>query len=263
MKKIMLLIICICLCGCSNGWKNKIQISTLKYEDEYIVGKMKNITDKAYDVVINFKLKSGSLEETERCYETIKPKETINLKCLMYGKDETYSFKIDSIELNEIIIPELKEGNINEETFEYHFEEIYDLHTLSFSSLSIEFDTSKYPYAEEIKYDDNKLEIKTEFNTDSNYSANIHTTYNTETNELESIYGFINYNNDEEFLEKVILNISLMRFFGGYLGEKSSKIRNALQDFDLEVDHCWVVDKWCIMPKKDAYLYSFYISLND
>jgi len=255
MKKIyLLLVLCLCLCGCSNSWEKKIQVSTLKYEDDYIVGKAKNLTDKAYDVIIKFKLKSGSLVEESACQRRIKPNETIDLNCPAPEIDDTYSVEIDDIELTEFEIPKLKEGIIDVDTFKYHFQEIYDMHTLNFVVFSLDFEDIAFPYADEITYEDNIISIKSDFKDVITYSK-----YDIDTNKLDTIFGFVNYQGNNEFLNKIITNISLMKSISNS-SSTSLNVTKALLNTDIEEGRCWVVDNWCITPKKDNVFYEFYIS---
>lgn len=83
--------------------KRIIQFSELKYEADYIVGKIKN-TDpsNAYDIKMHFTYKSGNLKENGLCFEQLDAGETKELKCLAYDIDETYTIKVDDIELEKI-----------------------------------------------------------------------------------------------------------------------------------------------------------------
>ena len=83
--------------------KRIIQFSELKYEDDYIVGKIKNTdTSNAYDITIHFIYKSGNLEEHGVCYEQLDAGETKQLECLEFDIDETYTIKVDDIDIEKI-----------------------------------------------------------------------------------------------------------------------------------------------------------------
>lgn len=94
-KKIIIVLICvICLCGC---WKSKIQVSEFHYQDNYVVGTIKNLTKEKLDIRIEFEYKSGSLKESGFCYEEIEPEETKRIECLEYDIDDSYSIKVKEI----------------------------------------------------------------------------------------------------------------------------------------------------------------------
>ena len=250
-KLSFLIIICLFLCGCNeNKWEKNFQISSLKFNDDYdhIVGKIKNLTDKAYNIEIFFELKSGTLVESNTCYATIKPNETKNIECLIYNIDDTYSFEIENVEFKEFSIPKLKEGEISEETFKYYFEEIYNTHTLNFVGFSTMFDNFNYPYINKINYENNKIEIKTDLK-ENEKSIYFTTTYNTENNELESLSGII-YNASDSLLNEIAIQISLMNSIRDKYTMEINNIKfyKALLNNDIEYGRCWVVDNWCITP---------------
>lgn len=261
MKKFLLItLILLCVCGCGkDSWENKIQVSTLKFEDNHIIGKIKNLTDKAYELDITFEVKSGSLVDDEFCYETIKPNETIDFECLTYNVDETYTFKIKDIKLEEFEIPELKAGKLDYETFEYHFEDIEEQHRLNFISFTLDIEDSEYPYIEEIDYLHDKLEIYSEIQQDENL-AHFYETYNSNTDELESLRLIIS--GDDDFLNETLTDVSLMQSISNSSGESLS-VNRALLRKDIESGYCVKIYDWCISTDySNDFVKSFIIRKN-
>ena len=193
------------IAGCQKSWKSMFQVSEIKIDNDYIVAKIKNVESKAYDLKIDLQLKSGSLTETEKCYLTIKPNEIKDLKCLTMGHNG-YEAKITNIEFTEKIIPELKDGKIEQEVLEYHFDKIYEQHRLNFISFTLINDITQkdYPYISLIEYDssDSELTIGGTI-TDGNYNNVLYIeTYNTITNELDRFSFSITTKDEETGLTK-------------------------------------------------------------
>ena len=212
-KKIIKFIICMLifpfiLCGCSKKWEKSVQISSLKYEDDYIKGRMKNLTNNAYKATITFEVKSGSLTEKKYCYELLRPKDTVNLECLAYGMDDTYKIKIENVELDNYTIPNLSEGEIDIETLKYYFQNIYDAHNLNFISFTTDIDEMNYPYIDEIEYEKDRIIIHGTISK-NNDSISYYETYNIETQELDNLYVLL-YTKDDSFTSTIITKLSLM-----------------------------------------------------
>lgn len=243
MKKLFIIIIVLlCVSGCKKEWEKNVQISELKYEDNYIVGRMKNLTDKAYNVTITFKVKSGSLVDSKYCYELLRPNDIIDLECLAYNIDETYEIEIEDIKFEEVKIPQLEIGIINEETLEYHFEDIYKAHELNFISFTANIDEENYPYIEGINYNGNEINIKGNISNGENILSYTET-YDVKSGDLTSLFIFIL--SDEEFLNTVTTKISLMQSITRSSSESIS-ILKTLKRTDIEVDYCVKVGTWCI-----------------
>ena len=244
MKKILfILILCIGLCGCNNGQKlnnDIIQFSKLRIEDEHIVGQIKNKDDyKAYDVSIWFTLKNGEIEEKEICYETIKPGETKDLKCMLYNdEDDTYNFEISSIELEEIEIPELNEGEIDLKTLEYYFESISNNHFMNLFSIANEYDYDD-PYLDKIEYDGETIVISGNIEKDNITFVEI---FDTNTEKLRML-SFLIPNNDE-IHNNLIMNISIIPTLSTNINT-STEIVKTLSTKDMEVGACVEIDDWC------------------
>lgn len=263
MKKVILLFLCIiCICGCSKGWQKKVQVSDFTYENDYIVGKMKNLTNKAYKVKIDFSLINGSFVDDDICFDMIKPNEKLELKCYNSDINENYLIKIKNIELTKVDIPKLTEGIIDQKVLEYHFKDIYNSHALNLTSFSSDFTDSQYPYMNEIKYENNQITIKSEFNKDQN-AVVIYSEYDTKNEELNCMHGIIAYINDNEFLKSMVFKIANMKSLNNKSYLYSTKIYNSLLDNNLEEGYCWNIDKWCIKPTKSENIYQFYINKKD
>lgn len=243
MKKIFLLaILSIGLCSCSNNQKLKndiIQFSELKIENEYIIGKMKNTDEKAYDITIWFNLKSGSIEEKELCTETIKPKESKDLKCRLYhNEDDSFNLKINSIDIKEKKIPTLNEGEINFETLEYYFENISNSHLMNLFSIANKYDYDN-PYLDKIEYDGEEIVISGNIKKDNITFVEF---FDVNTEKL-TMLSFLIPNNDE-IHKDLIMNISIIPTFSADFNT-STKIVKALSKKDMEIGTCIQIDDWC------------------
>lgn len=261
MKKVIhiifLISLTLCLFGCSN-WKSKIKVSELKIDDGYVVGKVKNVTNQAYDATLKFELKSGSLKLEETCYDTFKPNETKDIKCIMFEDiDDTYKVKLKDIELKEKNIPTLKEGTISNNTLEYHFEEIYDKHTLNFLSISSDYDGNSYPYIDSAEYEEDSLTIKYEVYSLNN-TASFTEVYDTNTNELNSFYFTIYGDLDKDFVDDIIASVSIMNSFRNTVTSSTSMLK-ALSEKDVDPSKCILVDNWCVSPSYEEPMYFFSI----
>ncbi|HIU40272.1 MAG TPA: hypothetical protein IAB68_03135 [Candidatus Aphodocola excrementigallinarum] len=262
MKKIIYIVLLayltLCLSGCSS-WKSKIKVSELTIDDGYVVGKVKNVSNQAYDATLEFELKSGTLKLEETCYDTFKPNETKNIKCIILEDvDDTYNVKLKNIELKEKNIPTLKEGTISNNTLEYHFEEIYDKHTLNFLSISSDYDGNSYPYIDSAEYEEDSLTIKYEIYSLNN-TASFTEVYDTNTNELNSFYFTIYGDLDEDFVDDIIASVSIMNSFRNTVTSSTSMLK-ALSEKDVDPSKCILVDNWCVSPSYEEPMYFFSIN---
>lgn len=260
MRKLLLIVVCcLCLCGCGekNDWKDKVQVSQLKLDDNYLIGKIKNTTDKFYDITIIFKLKSGTLEDTDVCYEIIRPNENKNLKCLVYDIDDTYIYEIKDIELTEKEIPVLLEGNIDINALEYYFEKIYEAHQLNFIAFSTDIIDTSFPYISKIKYKDNEITIIGDIIQGSNKVSYIGE-YDTTTNDLNRISFYESRSNDKSFTDSLITRISLMNSIAT-TSKTSLEIGKALLRTDIEEGYCVIVDNWCVSTIHDDLFNTYLI----
>ncbi len=261
---IITLIITLILTGCGNSWNNKIQASDFKLKDDYIIGKLKNVTDKAYDLKITFSLKSGSIEEDEICHELIKPKQTLNIECIS-TEHEGYKVKIKDIKLDERKIKKLKSGEIDIDTFEYYFTNIYKEHLINITGIGGTENIKDWPYISEIEYNEAKDTIKisgriTEnLGTDNlNYFAYTEE-FDTTTGDITDFAAFIR-TNDEEFLSSILTKIAFMKSFNKYKSN-SIDLLSALKHESIGLDRCLKVGtQWCVSSSIDDTLNSYFIS---
>lgn len=242
-KNLFIILIMLLCCSCTKSWQRSIQISSLKYEDDYIEGRLKNLTNKAYNVIIKFKVKSGTLQDNQYCFELLRPKDTINLKCLAFNMNETYKIEVETIELEEIEIPELKTGIIDEKTLEYYFEDIYDAHRLNFISFSTDINDKNYPYIGQIKYENKEIIINGIITKDSN-KFSYQETFNTENGKLTTLFGIM-HSNEDDFTNEIIHGLSSMSsIVSSYV--YSSSIESILKRTDIDEGYCVNMFDWCI-----------------
>lgn len=248
MRRLFLFISCVSIVFILNGcnvWKNKIEVSKLKIDDGYIIGKVRNVTNKAYDTTLIFELKSGSLKIEEKCYETFKPNKTKDLECILdENVDDSYNVKLKNIELEEITIPKLNEGKIDDNTLKYHFEDIYSLHTLNFLNFNASDVEEKYPFIENIEYKGNEIRIESKLTQNENFASFV-TEYNAINSDLEYLFFAINSDCDEEFVNQIFSGVSRMHPFSPLY---SIDIEKALQRTDIPSDECVLINEWCISP---------------
>lgn len=197
MKKILFIVCCLILVtGCSKNSYNKIiQFSEFKYDDDYIIGKMKNTKDKNYNIEITFLVKSGNLTEEKYCYETIKSNETKEINCLAFDIDNTYNIEIIDLNLEEFETPKLKEGKIDEDVLKYYFEDIYDLYSMFIFNVNSQENVDSLG---EIKYleNENKIEIDSKIYNQNHDLVLIKSSYDTENLQINNIVTVTTENND-------------------------------------------------------------------
>lgn len=261
MKRLFLFIasfiMLVILSGCNN-WKSSIDVSTLKIEDDYIVGKIKNTTNNAYDAIMTFELKSGSLTIEQECSEIFKPNEIKDIKCLLLDDvDDSYKVELKNVELKNKEIPNLSEGKINMDALEYHFEEIYNLHTLNFVSFNlIDNIEENYPYIEEIEYKNNEIIIKSKITQGEN-CVDFTGTYSTLDNEMERLsFGMLS-STDEEFIEQILSDVAKMSSIRENGGYNSISIKNTLLRKDIGKAECIKYGNICISAEYSEFI-NFY-----
>lgn len=236
-----------------NSWEKKIQISALKYDNSnHVVGKIKNLTKNAYDVTLKIKAKSGSLVEDITCYEMLRPNESVDLSCLTYELDDTYSLEINRVELEKKVIPSLNKGNLEVDTLEYYFPDIYESYTLNMVPFYAFFDL-QYPSIENIDYEDDKITILGKIDNEF-YSASIYFDYDVKTNKIISVDVFMVDSVDQAFIDNIIENMTYMDFI--HKGSEINLIEKTLKRKDIQSDKCILIDKWCISAN---YYYSGFI----
>lgn len=236
-------IIILCICGCSKGWEKSVQISSLKYKDGYIKGRMKNLTDNAYDLTIIFKVKSGSLVEKKYCYELLKPNDTIDLECLANDIDDTYKIEVENISLKRRKIPKLTVGKIDTDTLKYHYEDIYEEHRLNYISFVVDIDDKEYPYIDEIEYKNDEIEIKGKI-TEGTNSFYYYETFDAKKEQLKYLNVLI-FSDDEDFINTIITKLSLMPSISTSSNDSIS-IARVLKRKNIDSGYCIRVGIWCI-----------------
>ena len=243
---ILSLFILSCLVGCSSSWEKVIELSNLKIENEYVVGKIKNKTEKYLEVVISLKLKNGGLTDDDLCHVDIKPNEIKDLKCLSFGYDSSYDVEVKSVKYSEKTIPTLKDGVINTDTLKYYFEDIYDSHDLNVSSLITSYGDVKYPPYDEIKYSsiDNEISIDYSFKY-KNINVSYFEKYNTKTNQPTILFAIVS-NNDETTLYDFISKFSIIySFLKSSSASSISTLNKTLRDKNIEYGRCMKIGSWC------------------
>ena len=144
--------------GIGPKWKKQIAFSDLKFDNDYIVGKIQNKTDKHLNVTITFELKNGSIKDTDFCYVNIEADTIDDLECLAYGKDSSYKIKVVDVRIEEIKNKSFKDGEeLSIDEVKDYFKDIYNKHLeifgLTFNIYEKDFDEElKYPYIDYVKY---------------------------------------------------------------------------------------------------------------
>lgn len=250
MKKIIVLLLIVCIIsGCNN--KNNIQVSELKYEDDYIIGTIKNTINKNYNLDITIQTKSGTLINEEHCYVTIKPYESKELKCLILNLDETYKYEIKKIEKKEFDTPKLEFGEIDEKTLKYYFENIYYNHSRLVYDLKYNLNDEKVKYKQDIiEYKDGIISFTNAFEYENNKILSV-SEYSTKNQKLNSI-GITIENENKQIEENIIQAIS----FTSDNATDNIKIYSILQK-ETEYGKCTFVNNLCYAKyvKDDSILY--------
>lgn len=264
MKKIIILVVTILFfSGCGNNWEKKIQLSALKVENNNIVGKMKNTTNKAYNVKIIFDLLSGTLEEEQTCEKILKPNETLDFECYVNDIDDTYTFGVKNIELNQIKVPELTE-NPSEEAVKYYFQSIYDNHKMNFEFLDVALNSSSSQSFVSTDYIENKLGIVDAFGSAGSYLY-LYSKFDENLERLSFLYGEIDFIGDEVWQNEIVNSISLLIALNDqrYLSF-TSEIEEALLSKNLAENECLMVSDLCIMANYDDEnnIYTFAIEFD-
>lgn len=244
----------------SPKWKKQIGFSDLKIDDDYIVGKIQNKTNKHLKVTITFELKSGSIKDTDYCYVNIEADTIEDLKCLAYDKNISYKVKVVDVETKEIKNKNFSNGDkISSRDFTDYFKEVYNEHHKLFYSIFAtneeDFEEiSSYPYADEIEYiiedSDKYLEIKNNLNYKGTLIS-VYEYFNLDDNKLESLS--ILYQTNDDILEyfKKWLYMGFIDEYSGY--NDSYYIRKAIST-DAEEGRCTKVGSYCFSKRTDDHL---------
>ena len=235
----------VCFTGCGDGgWKSKVELSELKFKDDYIVGRIKNKTDKYYDVKVEYNLKSGDLTNDEFCQFKLKPNSTKDIECLELNYDDSYSIEVNNIDLKELEIPSLNK-DLNQDSLEYYFEEIYEEHSYNGVGLTFDFEDRLYPFITKAKYNEDLSEISIDFTFNYDDSeVRLLEDFDTKTNKPTLIMMFIS-NPKEETISKMRTRLgSLYSIVHDHVNTIS--VGRALLRTDIENGKCIKVDNWCI-----------------
>ena len=219
---LLLLLLSICLVGCGNdGWKSKVELSNLKIEDNYVVGKMKNKTDNYYKVRIDYIISSGSLSNESSCNDELKPNETKDIKCLEMNYDSTYNIEIKDVILTESTIPKKTnysgtDVEITEEELDYYYKDIssdFNMQMIGiFTYENNDRDSMKYPYITSIKLSgEDKIQLYY-MGTYNGIKVNVAGEYKIKSKELGSLMIFVS-NSNNDTIDTLRFNISHINFF--------------------------------------------------
>ena len=240
MKKIFILLIIFLLVGCTNSWENVVGISSVKYENGYIVGKIQNKTDKFYSVVIHFNGKNGSISSNRVCFVDLKPKEITDLSCLSYDYNEDYAIEIEKIEYKEKEIPKMPvdskdDVELTKEQLEYYYKKIYDSHLYTYTSVLLYDndsynDMSEYPHIDKVKLKNGEITItyNAKFN---NSNCFLYEVYLAKDEKMKILAVTLNENTRK--LDSLISNFSNSDFITENSNIYASiEVRNKLIDSD-------------------------------
>lgn len=254
---LLLLSICLFLAGCGDSWKSKIELTDLKIDDDYIVGKIKNKTDNYYNVTINYEVKNGDFSDNGICILKLKPNAVDDLKCLEMNYDSSYKVEVKSVDFKELTIPKLDNNNLNVESLEYYYKEIYDTHALHLVSL-VNSEDRNYPYIDKIIYHDydNSLEISYKYIFNGS-NITTYDLYDIKTKETTLFNLFVG-NPTEENITSIIVKLSGLIIVDDNTADSYSALK-ALSRKDIEEGKCVKVGRWCVSTKYDDILTTFYM----
>lgn len=262
MKKLLVAITILLLVGCTNNWEKNIGITSLKWEDSYVIGKIQNKTDKYYSVVITLEGTSGSANIIDTCYIDLKPKEIVDLSCLAYDYDTDYQIEVKNVKYEEKQIPEEPKINTNLsiEQLKYYYSDIYDnhltMHIGLFNYGNDNYTLEGYPYIDTIEYKEYKKDeiIITYKGKYNNYNCTMKEVYYAKTGKMSALS--FSFAKNTQNLDKLIFNFSNSKF----ITDNSS----ALQSISIEetlLDNNSINETWKIgnlmfsREEKDSTIY--------
>ena len=250
MKKSKILLILIIpvllLSGCKAKYTSKFQFSDLKYDDDYIIGHVKNITDNKYKLEISLELKNGGIKEDAKCNVNLNPKQTKKIKCLSYHNDDvTYEVKIKDVDFKQI--PTFEEKNfkdddkISEDDLKDYFEDAFYTHTMFNTSLLHGKTVGSYPYIKNTIYSNDKVQI---FNMDTfEDTAFTSLEYYNKDGSFSSLYIEFSYTTQDEvdsFINNLSLSVSLIDSDLEY-SDVTKYMKEPIED-----DMCYKTHGYCI-----------------
>ena len=254
-KKVMkigvLLAFIIMLGGCGNPWDKTFSVSELKVENNYIDGEIKNKTEFAYNVEMEFELNNGNLSDSDTCSFIMRPHQTRKMHCISMDHED-YEVKLSNIEFEKMDIPELKDGKVDATAVEYYFEEIYNEHiynVIYFTLLDSRF-SKEYPFISSAEYlrDDAELILTANFSDNDNNAYYISEKFDIGTNNMEYVSIMI-FTNDASEFETIRYLISKFKAFKNIT---YGDIRGTLGKENTPELSCYNIEnKWCVSVNQD------------
>lgn len=256
---IILIGLCFLLVGCGDSWKSKVELTDLKIDDNYVVGKIKNKTDNYYSVSIDYIVKSGDFTDSGHCSIKLKPNSVDDIDCVQMKYDNTYSVEVKNVELSELTIPKLDNSNLNADSLEYYYKDIFEEHTTNMVSLAYDVEDFKYPYIDKVSYyDSGEIGFRTSFNYNGN-SVYVNDNYDTITNKAKSIFIMLSSNASQEDISKIIIRISSLYSVISDSTSYTLDMSQALKRTDYETGKCRLFGNWCVSTDYGDTLISFYL----
>ncbi len=256
MKKLVLIFISIFLItGCGGDkWKDTIQFSELKIEDNDIVGDIKNLTDKMYDVTIEFEFKNGDLVETELCSMYLEPNDKTELDCYILNTDSKYEVKVIDVVYEEIPTFEDKDFKIgdklSEEDIKIYFNKALDTHTLFMITLLLDLEDKlvsevdlEYPFLDNVILFEDEIIKSTLFFEANNSNIFLGEDINHITGDYKFIYISIYGDNIEDTTNKIISSLSLNSALNVYTPSYLN-LSDYLEE-NTEEGKCYELGKYC------------------
>lgn len=262
MKKqivVILIGLCLLLVGCGDSWKSKVELTDLKIDDNYVVGKIKNKTENYYDVSIDYIVKNGDFTDDGHCSMKLKPNSVDDIDCVQMKYDSTYSVEVKNVELSELTIPKLDNSNLNEDSLEYYYKEIFKEHTTNMVSLAYDVEDFKYPYIDKVTYlSSGLIEFSTNFKYNGNFVA-VTDAYNTTTKKANHIFVMVSKQASSEDISTIISRITLMYSVINDSTSYTFDMSQALKRTDYEAGKCRIFGNWCVSTNYSDTLMSFYL----
>lgn len=158
MKKLLsICLAAVTLCACSGkSWENKVGISDLKVEENMIIGKIQNKTDRVVEAELAVIGKNGSLEVERTCTIALNPEFVEDLECYAYDFEDDYEVILKDVKVTEY--PTFYERNFQDgdtltaDDFRVYFNGAMEACTRFNSSVYRDAVDVEYPYVEECTY---------------------------------------------------------------------------------------------------------------
>ena len=143
-----------------------------------------------------------------------------------------------------------KKQDENKLILKNNYETIYKSHVNNVGFIALNFDDAEYPFIDKVEFNinNNEIDIVAKFE-DKVY---VHETYESTTQELKNLYVAV-YNNDENLIEEIILDMSLMSFYNEDL-DNQMYFQKQMKENTFEDDTCSILGSWCFGKyKRDGY----------